>query len=543
MNNKSYTSKIQQNSLEDLRLFESILNILEANFLLLDSEFRIFLINEKGEDQFGYNRNEIIGSDLFSYIPERFKKNISDRLKNIKQKESHRKIEIPILTKDGSEIIFSGQIKIINDESDNGMFYVFSGENITEKNREEKIKNVVLKILEASNSEKNLDDLFKFIHSSVIELMPAENFYIALYDHDSKMITFPYFIDKIDKEAPAKRFEKGLTEYVLKTGQSILINKENDERLRKSGEVELFGAPAEIWLGIPLKIQESTIGVMVLQDYFNENTYSVKEKEILEIISHPISRAIERKRVEQERDVLIKKLKDLNASKDKLFSLISHDLRSPFNSLLGFSEILTSEYDSLTTDEIKEYMNVIYETSKNLFGMTNNLLQFSRFQMGRSEFKPVKLNLKKIINENINMLKGNLLKKQLHLNLDIDGNPIVLADEEMLNSIFQNLLSNAIKFTDKEGEINISVKSINFFNEPDKVEVTINDTGIGISKSYLNKIFKDHVQSMPGTEREYGTGLGLLLVKEFVDKIGGTIKVSSKINQGTSFTFTIPIAS
>jgi len=543
MNNKSYTSKIQQNSLEDLRLFESILNILEANFLLLDSEFRIFLINEKGEDQFGYNRNEIIGSDLFSYIPERFKKNISDRLKNIKQKESHRKIEIPILTKDGSEIIFSGQIKIINDESDNGMFYVFSGENITEKNREEKIKNVVLKILEASNSEKNLDDLFKFIHSSVIELMPADNFYIALYDHDSKMITFPYFIDKIDKEAPAKRFEKGLTEYVLKTGQSILINKENDERLRKSGEVELFGAPAEIWLGIPLKIQETTIGVMVLQDYFNENTYSVKEKEILEIISHPISRAIERKRVEQERDVLIKKLKDLNASKDKLFSLISHDLRSPFNSLLGFSEILTSEYDSLTTDEIKEYMNVIYETSKNLFGMTNNLLQFSRFQMGRSEFKPVKLNLKKIINENINMLKGNLLKKQLHLNLDIDGNPIVLADEEMLNSIFQNLLSNAIKFTDKEGEINISVKSINFFNEPDKVEVTINDTGIGISKSYLNKIFKDHVQSMPGTEREYGTGLGLLLVKEFVDKIGGTIKVSSKINQGTSFTFTIPIAS
>jgi len=543
MNNKSYTSKIQQNSLEDLRLFESILNILEANFLLLDSEFRIFLINEKGEDQFGYNRNEIIGSDLFSYIPERFKKNISDRLKNIKQKESHRKIEIPILTKDGSEIIFSGQIKIINDESDNGMFYVFSGENITEKNREEKIKNVVLKILEASNSAKNLDDLFKFIHSSVIELMPADNFYIALYDHDSKMITFPYFIDKIDKEAPAKRFEKGLTEYVLKTGQSILINKEDDERLRKSGEVELFGAPAEIWLGIPLKIQESTIGVMVLQDYFNENTYSVKEKEILEIISHPISRAIERKRVEQERDVLIKKLKDLNASKDKLFSLISHDLRSPFNSLLGFSEILTSEYDSLTTDEIKEYMNVIYETSKNLFGMTNNLLQFSRFQMGRSEFKPVKLNLKKIINENINMLKGNLLKKQLHLNLDINGNPIVLADEEMLNSIFQNLLSNAIKFTDKEGEINISVKSINFFNEPDKVEVTINDTGIGISKSYLNKIFKDHVQSMPGTEREYGTGLGLLLVKEFVDKIGGTIKVSSKINQGTSFTFTIPIAS
>jgi signal transduction histidine kinase len=373
--------------------------------------------------------------------------------------------------------------------------------------------------------------------------MPADNFYIALYDHDSKMITFPYFIDKIDKEAPAKRFEKGLTEYVLKTGQSILINKEDDERLRKSGEVELFGAPAEIWLGIPLKIQETTIGVMVLQDYFNENTYSVKEKEILEIISHPISRAIERKRVEQERDVLIKKLKDLNASKDKLFSLISHDLRSPFNSLLGFSEILTSEYDSLTTDEIKEYINVIYETSKNLFGMTNNLLQFSRFQMGRSEFKPIKLNLKKTINENINMLKGNLLKKQLRLSVDIDGNPIVLADEEMLNSIFQNLLSNSIKFTEKEGEINISVKLVNFFNEPDKVEVTISDTGIGISKSYLNKIFKDQVQSMPGTEREYGTGLGLLLVKEFVDKIGGTIKVSSKINHGTSFTFTLPVAS
>jgi signal transduction histidine kinase len=284
------------------------------------------------------------------------------------------------------------------------------------------------------------------------------------------------------------------------------------------------------------------MGALVVQDYENENTYTLKEKQILEVVSYPISRAIERKIVEHERKELIQKLSKMNESKDKLFSLISHDLRSPFNSLLGFSEILTTEYDSLTHDEVKEYLTVIYEASKNLYSMTNNLLQYSRFQIGRFEFQPVEIDITKLLKNNINLLKGNAIRKEIAMSVNLNADVLIYADEDMLNSTVQNIISNAIKFTQRGGEVKINTEIIPFFDEATHVKVTIEDNGIGISRNDLRKILSEEIITSPGTEREYGTGLGLLIVKEFVEKNGGKIEVKSKVNQGTSFSFTLPVS-
>ena len=321
-----------------------------------------------------------------------------------------------------------------------------------------------------------------------------------------------------------------------------MIRKINDELVKK-GEVEIIGTPAKIWLGTPLKIQDKTIGVLVVQDYENEAAYGEKEKEILEFISYPISRAIERKIVEEEKSVLIERLKELNESKDKLFSIISHDLRSPFNSLLGFSEILDTEFNTLTHEEVKQYLKVIYDTSKNLFGMTNNLLHYSRFQMGKIDFKPSILNLRKVINNALKLLNGNLIKKNITVNHNIDKTINVVADEELLNSVIQNIISNSIKFTEKSGEISISAMVTKFFDKPNDVEVIIKDTGIGMSKKDIDNVYNNVMFTTQGTEREYGTGLGLLLVKQFVEQLGGNIKIQSKANSGTTFTFTLPVHS
>lgn len=521
---------------------ESILDLVDVIFLLTDSEDKIRMVNDKTCMVLGYQKEELINKYFPDFIAEnnknRWKSDISLE-NNIKTEE----IESDFITKSGEKRIINLHLRYLPDDSGKISFIICSGQDVTEKRKDEKVQKIISEILEAGNSEKNLDELFKFIHHSISKLMPAKNFYIALYEPSEDMISFPYFIDEVDKEAPDMKFGKGLTEYVIATGKSILVDSEKDEELIAKGEVELIGSRAAIWLGTPLKIQEKTIGVFAVQDYQNKNTYTERDREILDFISFPLSRAIERKKVEQEKNNLIEKLKELNDSKDKLFSLISHDLRSPFNSLLGFSEILTTEYESLTHDEIREYLNVIYETSKNLYGMTNNLLQFSRFQMNRIEFNPVKLNVKKIIDTNLNMLKGNAIKKQLNLLTEIDPKAEVFADEEMLNSIMQNLISNAIKFTNKGGDIKVNARIINFFNKPDHVEIIVEDTGIGVPKDKISKIFKEHVQSSPGTEREYGTGLGLLLVKEFVEKNRGSIKIKSKLYQGTTFTFILPVAS
>jgi len=243
-------------------------------------------------------------------------------------------------------------------------------------------------------------------------------------------------------------------------------------------------------------------------------------------------------KTDEEKNNVIAELKSLNSSKDKLISQISHDLRSPFNSLLGFSEILTTEYDTLTKKEILEYLHAIYEASKNLFGMTNNLLHFSRFQAGRMEFKPEKLALLKIINKCLSLLKGNAIKKQINLSLSVDKNIEVFADEDMLISIIQNLISNAVKFTEKSGSINISAKPC---GDQNFVEISIRDSGIGISPENLRKIYSEKFYSTPGTDKEFGTGLGLILIKDFIEKHQGKLEVESEPGKGSTFRFRLPV--
>ncbi len=522
---------------------QGILDIVDVIIVVLDKNGKVIFINKSGCKLLKCEEADLKGKNWFdNFVPQETGKELKVRYEKIfdNGNEFTESIEYPVLLHSGEEKTIRWRNSYLRDENDSPVGIVSSGMDITEVKKDEKIQQIIYKILQAANYESNINEFFRYIHSSVGELMPVENFYISLYDKENQMITFPYFVDQVDEAYPPKKFGNGLTEYVLSTGKSMLVDRNTDDELVRSGEVELIGSPASIWLGIPLKIADNTIGALVVQDYNSDKTYGEKEQKILEMISYAISRAIERKRVEQEHAELIEKLKELNSSKDKLISLISHDLRSPFNSLLGFSEILTNEYDTLTHDEIHEYLKVIYEASNNLYGMTNNLLHYSRIQMGRFDFKPRNLKLIKIINRCLNLLKGNVVKKQIKLSLDVEKNLEVFADEDMLNSVIQNLASNAIKFTNKNGDVSITAKEIKEVSGKNLVEITVKDSGVGISQEDLIKIKKDLIFSTPGTEREYGTGLGLVLVKEFIEKNGGKVWINSIVNEGTTFTFTLP---
>ncbi len=518
--------------------FEAIIKLADIVFLMIDKNKNVTLLNSKGHDIFGVS--DIVGKDYENLFTDRI-----DSLQKFKKfinplSEENQNIEVKFLTPSREEHFISWQKTLLRDEDGNISSIVATGHDITEKKKEENIQKIISQVLQAVNTVRNLDELFTFIHKSISELMLVENFYIALHDKENDLLTFPYFIDKQDESGPPIKFGKGLTEYVIRNGKSALVDRALDVELVAKGEIELIGAQSEIWLGIPLKIKNNTIGALVVQDYEDKFTYTIRHKEILEAISHPISMAIERKRVEQEREKLIDKLSELNQSKDKLFSLISHDLRSPFNSLLGFSEILTTEYDLLTDDEIKEYLNVIYESSKNLYGMTNNLLQYSRFQAGRIEFKPLRLDLAKLIKNSVKLLSGNIIKKEIEFKINTDPDVYIYADEDMMNSAIQNLVSNAVKFTTKGGKVTISVSKKISDDEHVKIEFIVEDTGIGINDSDMRKIMHGEMFSTPGTEREYGTGLGMVLIKEFIERNGGVLKIESEKNHGTQFISVFP---
>jgi PAS domain S-box-containing protein len=523
--------------------YSSFLDMVDSIFVVIDEFNIIRLVNQKALSILGYKKEEVLGKTPLEFVAPSVKDSLNDHVDslfngNIKPDVY---IEFPFTTKNNLERIIRCKYDYLKDSTGKVVYILVSGEDVTEKKREEKVQAIISRILFESDSEVNIDELFRFIHSSVKQVMPADNFYIALYEKENNEIRFAYFIDQFDKIAPTKRYGKGLTEYIIKSGHSLLLTEDDHMKLESEGKIELLGSPSKIWLGVPLVIKGHVIGALVVQDYKDAKTYGVKEKEILEHIAYPTSRAIERKLVEREREDLISRLKKLNESKDGLFSLISHDLRSPFNSLLGFSEILATEYDTLSREEIKEYLSFIYDTSKNLYGMTTNLLQFSRFQMGRIDYDPEPLDIKALLTHSLNILRGNTIKKQINIISSVPDGIKVNADEDMLKSILQNLLSNAIKFTGRGGDIFISVNRLDGTDTNKMLQIVIRDTGVGITEDLLENLFKDHVQSSPGTDREYGSGLGLLLVKEFIETNGGTISVTSKLNQGSTFTFTLPL--
>jgi len=230
-------------------------------------------------------------------------------------------------------------------------------------------------------------------------------------------------------------------------------------------------------------------------------------------------------------------LEALNASKDKFFSIVAHDLKNPFQGLLGFSDFLHNDYDSLTEDEKKEYIGYIRSISRNAYNLLDNLLQWSRLQTGRFEVVQVRLNLFAELNSVIELLISNALRKRISLLNYVDKKIFIKTDSNMLNSVLQNLISNAIKFTNKNGEVRIESDISDGF-----VTVKIIDNGVGMSEEEMGKLFKiDQHLSSVGTMNETGTGLGLLLCKEMIELNGGKILVESDAGKGSEFSFSLPI--
>lgn len=237
----------------------------------------------------------------------------------------------------------------------------------------------------------------------------------------------------------------------------------------------------------------------------------------------------ERKSAEEE-------LKLINAQKDKFFSIIAHDLKSPFHGILGYAELLAEDYKNLSEDERITFINDIYDISKSTFRFLENLLEWSRIQTGRIEFEPQAIDLNKEIFEIFNILFAFAMQKKISLQNNVKPGMSVFADENMLNLILRNLLSNAIKFTEENGKVIITSS-----NNGNFIEISVVDNGIGISTDNLAKLFRIDTQyTSKGTKNEEGTGLGLLLCKEMIEINKGTIRVQSEIGKGTSFIFTLP---
>jgi signal transduction histidine kinase len=305
-----------------------------------------------------------------------------------------------------------------------------------------------------------------------------------------------------------------------------------------------YQAGAVDFIRKPFKPEILRSKVAVFVELYKKNKLLRQQELRLQEINNDLmllNRDLEQRVLERtiELEGLNKELKDLNLSKDKFLSVISHDLRNPLTSLLLSSQNLNSNLENITPKDIKMYAGIIHRTSNKILQQLNELVDWAKKQREKTKFNPEKLHLVKGINESLELLRAGAIQKSIKFDNSIPDGIYIHADSLMLRSILQNIVTNAIKFTPRGGGV-IKVTA----NPLDSmVEICVKDNGVGMSAETRQKLLNEATSpSLLGTEQEQGSGLGFILIKDFVAQHGGIIDIESELGKGTCFTFTMPLS-
>ncbi len=326
---------------------------------------------------------------------------------------------------------------------------------------------------------------------------------------------------------------KNVVTLVARTGRPYLIADMAADPVYSLVE-NLPGTKSELVL--PLRIGQKIMGVLDIQSD-QRAAFDQDDRIVLEMMANQITIAIRNAQLYQAEEEKSEMLLKLNADKDRFFSIVSHDLRGPFQGLLGYSELLLMTIDVANKETIRNMSEKLHKAAKSTFNLLENLLQWSMMQRGRMPCLPSKIKLTDMVNGTIALLDSNASEKNIRLFSALEEEFFIYADHHMVDTVIRNLTSNAIKFTSSGGSVNIAAE-----RQDNLVEISISDTGVGISQENIRKLFRvDTHYSTSGTAEEDGSGLGLILCKEMVEKNGGQIWIESELRRGTSVKFTVPI--
>ena len=329
-----------------------------------------------------------------------------------------------------------------------------------------------------------------------------------------------------------------------RAGELIIANKElalqNEQKEKRAAELII----ANKALAYQNREKEKRADELVMANKELAFQNQEKEKRAAELIIANKDLAYQNKLKEKRAiDLVItnkelQQLIQLNKDKDKFFSIITHDLKSPFNSIIGYSEYLIEQISEKNYEKIGEFANIILQSSNRAMDLLMNLMVWAQSQSGKMDFKPKHFNIITLVDEVTLLLNDIAEQKSILIASNLPPVIQVNADKEMISTVLRNLISNAIKFTHPKGKITISA-----VDKKNELTISVSDTGVGISKEGIDNLFKiNEKYSTPGTQNEEGTGLGLILCKEFIEKNNGKIWVESKVGIGTTFYFSLPLS-
>lgn len=517
--------------------YSTFINSTDDMVYIKDEKLRYVVVNQKNIDFFGKTKSEIIGKLDVELMPHEIAHNC--RKTDLQAIHENRIVISTEIV--GDRIYESRKFPMTLSEGKTGVGGFIR--DITEKvAADERVKvnehfqtqlnEITTRVLDTSNSE----ELFKVLSDQISRLFNADECYITLWNEDSK-IAVPYTASVMPtdqfRDLKFNSDEITMTESVL-TAEHPLIAEDVLNTPYQSRSISIL-FPARSIMGLPMMVAENKLGAIIIA--FNTfHKFTVDEVKRGEIAARQISLIVDKMRIVENLRRNEDRLKQINIEKDKFFSIIAHDIKSPFSAFLGLTEIMADDFDHFTLKEIQSFILTMRNSASNLYRLLENLLEWSRIQRGITEFNPKSVALSGVVNESFELLQQAAAKKDIEIVHHIPENFKVYADIHMLETILRNLTSNALKFTPKGGKITISAISEN------KASIIIvKDTGIGMSPQMIADLFRiDANTSRPGTDNEPSTGLGLILCKEFVEKHGGKIWAVSEETKGSQFFINLP---
>ncbi|MGE5458406.1 MAG: ATP-binding protein, partial [Methanococcaceae archaeon] len=423
-----------------------------------------------------------------------------------------------------------------NDE-DGNLYKVTSYVNITEKKYSEIVRSILGKITTSAANAASVEEIFATAHSFLKQLLPAKNLIVGFISENSSEITVPFITDEYYSKSNYDRFLQNYSELAKILMESarpmILVGDILKETINPSSQISKSEPLPVAILSVPLAIKNKISGIIILPEYNDASLFTKSHLEIFELIGQHLSSMVERRQYEEQLNITKRKAEESNRLKSAFLTQISHEIRTPVNTILSFSSLLKDRLDNTMDDEIQQCFDIIESGGRRLIRTIDLILSMSEIQSDSFDVNPTLINISRdILNPLLMEFKKTTAIKGLPLTIeDKSEGQIIKGDVSTITQVFQQIIDNAIKYTHSgKVEISLSVEAGRH------LVVAVKDTGIGISEDYLSKLFTPFSQEEMGYTRSFeGNGLGLALVKKYAEINNATIEVESQKNVGTNF--------
>lgn len=525
--------------------YEDILESISGGFFALDNEFLITYWNAAAEAGTGLKASEVIGKNVFDVFPNAKGATLGEKYQLAMDTKTFQSFETAY-----KDERFEAWYDVRIYPSERGLSVFF--QDVTEKKRDERRKEILVEISQAINTAKHLDELCVVAAEKIAQLFEIPSKFVSVYLYDPKgnevRLVAPT-LTEIEYAQEVVHQRVGAEAYFLPAQAAFTKKTIVTDELGESTAAEAFLTEIELLklrtlIVAPLIVQDEVQGVLEVMT-IKEEEYVAPDLEILAVVANELAAGMNRKRLTDElrrKNVELEqqtqKTQEASDTLKKFLATFSHELRSPLNSIIGFSDLLTTQFDELAAESVQEFMKNIHESGKHLQQIINDILDLSKIEAGRMELHLASYPISYFEESVRRLLAPQIAEKEIELRCEFSGEfEEVVVDQTRFRQILLNLVSNAIKFSDRGAIVSLACHRVG-----NDVQWEVRDTGTGIKSEDMHNLFKPFRQATNGKEfMHQGIGLGLAITKKLVELHGGRVWIESEYGKGTTVYFRMPI--